>query len=114
MPYLTTGLIDNTAVESVRQSSKLWVEIANEDTSTVAIQIEGFFQSGTTKVKYADEFFTLNAGTVALRNYYTLFDTFVFEFFVSSQLVNVSVWGEDVAGKLTSVFRVVDEEGPLG
>lgn len=110
MPYLTTGLIDNTTVESVRQSSRLSVEIANEDTSTVAIQIEGFLQSGTTKVKYVDEFFTLAAGTVTQRNYYVQFDAFEFQFFVSSQFVNVSAWGKDLAGKLTSVYRVVVEE----
>ena len=72
MPYLTTGLIGNTAVASVRPSSRLSVEIVNEDTSTVAIQIEGFLLSGTTKVKYVDEFFTLTAGDVAQRNYYNL------------------------------------------
>lgn len=110
MPYLTTGLINNAAVASVRPNSKLSVEITNEDTSTVAIQIEGFLQSGTTKVKYVDEFFTLLAGTVALRNYYTQFDAFEFKFFVSSQAVSVSVWGKDVTGKLTSDYQVVVEE----
>ena len=108
MPYLTTGLIDNTTVESVRKSSRFSVEIANEDKSTVAVQIEGFLQSGTTKVKYVDDFFTLAAGTVAQRNYYVQFDAFKFRFFVSSQAVNVSAWGKDVAGKITSAFRVVE------
>ena len=107
MPYLTTGLLDNTSVEGVRQSSTLSVNISNDDTSTVAIQIEGFFQSGTTKVKYVEEFFTLAAGTVAQRNYYTPFDAVEFQFFVSSQAVNVFVWGKDEAGKLTSAYRVV-------
>jgi len=110
MPYLTTGLIDNTAVASVRKSSRLTVEITNEDISTVAIQIEGFLQSGTIKVKYVDEFFTLTAGTVALRNYYTLFDAFEFQFFVSSQAVNVSAWGKDITGNLTLDYRVFVEE----
>ena len=110
MPYLTTGLIDNAAVTSERQSSKISIEISNEDTSTVAIQIEGFLQSGATKVKYVDEFFILTAGTLALRNYYTLFDAFEFKFFVSSQAVNVSVWGKDASGNLTTTYRVTAEE----
>ncbi|MDR3587870.1 MAG: hypothetical protein P4L59_21550 [Desulfosporosinus sp.] len=110
MPYLTTGLIDNTTVESVRQSSRLSVEIANEDTSTVAIQIEGFLLSGTTKVKYVDEFFTLAAGTVDLRNYYVHFDAYEFQFFVSSQFVHVSAWGKNGVGKITSAYQVVIEE----
>lgn len=108
MPYLTTGLIDNTAVECTRKSSRLSVEIANEDTSTVAIQIEGFLQSGITKIKYVDEFFTLTAGTVALRNYYTLFDAFEFKFFVSSQAVSVSAWGKE-AGSFPLDYQVVVE-----
>jgi len=110
MPYLTTGLIDNTAVASVRQSSWLSVEIVNEDTSTVVIQIEGFLQSGTTKVKYVDEFFTLTAGTATSRKYYTLFDAFEFQFFVSSQVVKVSACGKDTDGKITSPYNFVAEE----
>ena len=107
MPYLTTGLFDNTIVASDRPSSTILVELSNEDTSTVAVQIEGFLQNGTKKIKYVDEFFTLAAGTVAQKYYYTPFDACEFQFFVSSQAVNVFVWGKDVAGKLTSAYQVV-------
>lgn len=107
MPYLTTGLLDNASVEGVRQSSTLSVNISNEDTSTVAIQVEGFFQSGTTKVKYVEEFFTLSAGTMALKNYFVPFNAFEFQFFVSSQAVEVSVWSKDATGNLTSTHLVV-------
>jgi len=109
MPYLTTGLLDNTSVEGVRQSSTLSVNISNEDTSTVAIQVEGFFQSGTTKVKYVEEFFTLTAGTVVLKNYLVPFNDFEFIFFVSSQAVEVSVWSKDIAGNFTSAHLTVAE-----
>jgi len=109
MPYLTTGLVSNASVEGVRQSSTLSVNISNDDTSTVAIQIEGFFQSGTTKVKYVEEFFTLTAGTVALKNYFVPFNAFEFQFFVSSQDVEVSVWSKDANGNLTSAHLVVAE-----
>jgi len=109
MPYLTTGLLDNTSVEGVRQISTLSVNISNDDTSTVAIQVEGFFQSGTTKVKYVEEFFTLTAGTVALKNYFVPFNAFEFVFFVSSQAVEVSVWSKDATGNLTSAHLVVAE-----
>ncbi len=107
MPYLTTGLLDNISGEGVRQSSTLTVNMLNDDTSTVAIQIEGFFQSGTTKVKYVEEFFTLTAGTLALKTYFVPFDAFEFVFFVSSQAVEVSVWGKDATGNLTSAHLVV-------
>ncbi|MFZ3101145.1 MAG: hypothetical protein WA131_11785 [Desulfitobacteriaceae bacterium] len=109
MPYLTTGMLGNTSVEGVRQSSTLSVNISNVDTSTVAIQVEGFFQSGTTKMKYVEEFFTLKAGTVALKNYIVPFNAFEFVFFVSSQAVKVSVWSKDVNGNLTSAHLVVAE-----
>ena len=109
MPYLTTGLLDNVSIEGVRQSSTLTVNISNDDTSTVAIQIEGFFQSGTIKVKYVEEFFTLTAGTVALKNYFVPFNAFEFVFFVSSQAVEVSVWSKDATGNLTKAHMVVDK-----
>lgn len=109
MPYLTTGLLDNASVEDARQSSTLSVNISNDDTSTVAIQVEGFFQSGMTKVKYVEEFFTLTAGTVALKNYFVPFNAFEFVFFVSSQDVEVSVWSKDSTGNLTSAHLVVAE-----
>lgn len=110
MPYLTTGLLDNTAVAGFRPSSTLSVKISNNDTSTVAIQIEGFFQSETTKVKYVEEFFTLAAGTVALKNYLVQFDAFEFRFFVSSEAVEVSAWGKDTNGNLTATQRIVAKE----
>ncbi|EHQ87555.1 hypothetical protein [Desulfosporosinus youngiae] len=108
MPYLTTGLLDN-ALGGDEQSSTLSVNILNGDISTVAIQIEGFFQSGPTKVKYVEEFFTLTAGTVVLKNYFVPFKAFEFVFFVSSQAVEISVWSKDVTGKLTSTHLVMVE-----
>jgi len=110
VPNLTTGLLDNTAVAGVRPSSTLSIEITNNDTSIVEIQIEGFYQSGTTKVKYVEEHFILVAGTVALKNYFVPFDAFEFKFFVSSQAVGISTWGKDASGNLTSAHRVVAKE----
>ena len=109
MPYLTTGLLDNALVEGVRQSSTLSVNISNDDTSTVAIQVEGFFKSGTTKVKYVEEFFTLTAGTEVLKTYFVPFNFFEFAFFISSQAVVVSVWCKDANGNLTSAHLAVAE-----
>lgn len=110
MPLLTTGLLENAAVSGIRPSSTLSVLISNDDTISATIQIEGFFQSGTTKVKYVEELFILTAGTMALRNYFAQFDAFEFQFTVSSQAVNVSAWGKDAAGNLTTAHRVVAEE----
>ncbi len=107
---LTTGLIENPAVAGVRPTSTLAVRITNDDTATVAIQINGFYLEGTTKVQYVAEFFTLSAGSVASRNYYAQFEGFEFQFFVSSSAVEVSAWGKNAAGDLTSAHRIVARE----
>ena len=112
MPYLTTGLLDNVSVGGVRPSSTLSVNISNDDTSTVAIQIEVFFQSGITKVKYVEEFFTLAAGTVALKKYSIPYNVIELVFFVSSQAVDVSVWSKDATGKLTAAHLVMAGVSP--
>jgi len=110
MPNLTTGLLENTPVGGVRPSSTLSVNISNDDTTTVDVLIEGFFQSGTTKVIYVQELFTLTAGSVALRSYFAQFDAFEFQFTVSSEAVEVTAWGKDAAGDLTTAHRVVAQE----
>lgn len=110
MTLLTTGLIENTAVSGVRPSSTLSVLISNDDIISASIQIEGFFQSGNTKVMYVEELFSLPAGAIAQRNYTAQFDAFEFQFMVASQAVNVSAWGKDAAGNLTTAHRVVAKE----
>lgn len=109
MPYFTTGLLDNSSAEGAGRSSALSVNILNDDTSTVAIQIEGFLQNKTTKVKYVEEFFTLTAGTVALRNYFIPSDSYEFVFFVSSSSVEISVWIKDDTGILNPVPLIATE-----
>ena len=110
MPNLTTGLFENTPVAGVRPSSTLTVNISNDDTTTVTVQIQGFFQSGTTKVLYVHELFNLTAGSVAQRNYFAQFDGFEFQFIVSSDAVEVTGWGKDAAGNLTTAHRAVAQE----
>jgi hypothetical protein len=110
MTLLTTGMIENTAVSGVRPSSTLSVLVSNDDITVASIEIKGFFQSGNTKVQYVEEVFSLPAGGVASRNYYVQFDAFEFQFAVSSQSVNVSAWGKDSAGNLTTAQRLVAEE----
>ena len=110
MPDLTTGLFDNTPVAGVRPSSTLSVNISNDDISIVDVEIEGFFQSGTTKVMYVQESFTLTAGSVAQRDYYAQFDAFEFQFTVSSEAVKVTAWGKNATGNLTTAHRVVAQE----
>ncbi|MDI6813489.1 MAG: hypothetical protein QMC95_15400 [Desulfitobacteriaceae bacterium] len=107
---LTTGLIENPAVAGLRSTSTLAVRITNDDTATVAIQINGFYLDGTTKVQYVTEFFTLNTGSVASRNYYAQFEGFEFQFSASSLAVQVSAWGKDSTGRLNAAHRIVARE----
>lgn len=106
MPYFTTNLINNTAVSSARPSQKLAISISNNDISTAAIEIEGFFQSGSTKEKFVEDFFTLAPETVSLRNYFIPFDAFEFKFFVSSPAVEVSVWRKELTGTVATAHEV--------
>lgn len=110
MPNLTTGLFENTPVAGVRPSSTLLVNISNDDTASVDVLIEGFFQSGIAKVLYVQELLTLTAGSVALKNYFAQFDAFEFQFTVSSDAVEVTAWGKDATGNLTTAHRVVAQE----
>lgn len=110
MPDLTTGLFDNTPVAGIRPSSTLSINISNDDTVAAEVLIEGFFQSGTTKVMYVQELFILAPGNVAQRSYFAEFDAFEFQFTVSSEMVKVTAWGKDAAGNLTTAHRVVAQE----
>ncbi|HEY8911147.1 MAG TPA: hypothetical protein VIM51_12855 [Desulfosporosinus sp.] len=110
MALLTTGLFENAAVSGVRPSNTLTVRISNDDIISETILIQGFYQTGITKVQYVDELITLTAGNVAQRNYYAQFNAFEFQFTISSLAVNVSAWGKDAAGNLTTAHRVVAEE----
>lgn len=113
MAELTTGLIENTPVVGIRPTSTVTVKITNDDTIVANIQILGF--SETTKTVYVQEEFALLAGGVATRNYFAQFDSFVFQFIVSSDAVEISAWGKDDAGNLVAAHRVLHAElDPIG
>ncbi|WP_374214167.1 hypothetical protein [Candidatus Desulfosporosinus nitrosoreducens] len=115
MPELTTGLIENTPVGGVRPSVTFTIKITNDDTVASTVQIEGFYVVGTTKILYVLEFFVLDPGEVATRIYYAEFDEFEFQFFTSSDAVEISAWGKDAAGNLTTAHRLVAAElDPIG
>ena len=107
MPYLTTGLINNSAAASEKRAMRLLVEITNNDRFNVAVQIDGFVQQGNQEVKYVDEFFTLSPGTVDTRSYYSFYDIFEFQFFVSSQDIAIFVWGTDITGNRTVAYPIM-------
>jgi hypothetical protein len=116
MPLLTTGLIENTkpvagANAFVRPTQTFIVKSTNDDPSFAeTIQIEGFYVTGTSKTLYVLELFILAPGEVARRTYFADFDEFEFKFSTSSGAVEISVWGKDAAGNLTTAHRLVPEE----
>ena len=115
MAQLTTGLIENTAVSGVRPTTSLVVRISNDDTVTVTVLIQGFFASGTTKIKYVEEFISISTGNVVSRAYFAQFDAFEFQFTTSSNAVEISAWGKDASGNLTTAHRAVPAElNPIG
>ena len=110
MAFLTTGLIDNLEVAGVRPTSTLTVRITNDDTVTASIEIHGYYLTGATKTLYVLELFTLAPGGVATKNYYAQFDAFEFQFINSSDAVEISAWGKNAAGNLTTAHCMVAEE----
>ena len=110
MALLTTGLIENTPVAGVRPTTTLTVKITNDDTVAATVQLEGFYVTGTTKTLYVLESFIVAPGAVASRIYYAQFDEFEFQFITSSDAVEVSAWGKDATGNLTTAHRIVAEE----
>ncbi len=110
MAPLTTGLIENTPVSGVRPTLTLAVRISNDDTVTNSVMIHGFSVTGTTKTLYVLETISILAGGVATRNYYAQFDAFEFQFTASSAKVEISAWGIDSSGNLTTAHRILPEE----
>lgn len=115
MAFLTTGLIENTEVFGVRPSSTLSVRISNADPESANIRISGFYWTGTTKIEYVLDLLTLAPGEVANSNYYAQFDAFEFQFITSTDAVEISAWGKDVAGDMTVVHNMLPAEFfPMG
>ncbi|AFM39678.1 hypothetical protein Desaci_0616 [Desulfosporosinus acidiphilus SJ4] len=110
MPYFTTGLINNSWNGVGKKTVSLNVEISNEDTSTVAVQIDGYFYKGQQKFKYVDEFFVISSGTVDQRNFNSIYDDFEFQVFVSSYDTHVSIRRVEANGKATPVLPMISSE----
>ncbi|MHB8076879.1 hypothetical protein [Desulfosporosinus fructosivorans] len=115
MAELTTGLIENTPVGGIRPTTTFTVKVTNDDTVLANVFIEGFFVTGITKTLYVLESFNMVPGEVAERIYFAEFDEFEFQFTTSSDAVEISAWGKDVAGNLVAAHRLVPAElDPIG
>lgn len=106
----TTGLFENTPVMGVRPTASVAILIDNSDIANVTVQIKGYYLNDTTNVMYVSELYNLNPGEVVTRNYYAQFNAFKFQFETSSQAVEITVWGIDLAGNLVAAHRVLPSE----
>ena len=113
---LTTGLIENTPVAEVRPTVTFTVKITNDDDIAATVLIEGFYVVGTIKVPYVLLELLLAPGEVFSSTsltppgYYADFDEFEFKFTTSSDAVEISAWGKNAAGELTTAHRIVAHE----
>ena len=110
MPQLTTGLIDNTPVSGVRPSTQVAVMITNDGAVTATVRITAFYVSGSSKIQYVDQPVTIPAGNVVNYTFYANLDAIEFKFDTSSPAVEISVWGMNAAGNLTTAHRLVSAE----
>lgn len=107
MANLTTGLIENTVVGGVRPTTTFTIKVSNDSVNAEIIQIIGFYVTGTTKIQYVLELINLIPGEAIARVYYAQFDEFEFQFITGSDAVEISAWGKNAAGTLTTAQLIV-------
>ena len=110
MLYVTTGILENTAVSGVRPTSTVNLRITNNGLINDTVQIIGFYFDGDTKVQYVSEIITLVPGGALNRSYYANFDAFEFQFMTVNNSMEISVWGKSANNDLNSAHRVLPSE----
>ncbi|HWQ72592.1 MAG TPA: hypothetical protein VN370_09770 [Desulfitobacteriaceae bacterium] len=110
MALLTTGLVDNPSVAGIRPSAALDVLLINDTLLPAAVRITGYYVSGGIKTPYVLELLALAPDAVSIRNYFSQFDIFEFQFEITGTGVEISVWGKDAAGNINTEHRLVPKE----
>ena len=110
MLYVTTGVLENTAVAGVRPTSTVDLRITNDGLINDSVQIIGFYIEGTTKVQYVSEINTIEPGGTLNRSYYANFNAFEFQFMTVNNSLQISVWGKSANNNLNPAHRVLPSE----
>jgi hypothetical protein len=110
MLYVTTGILENTAVAGVRPTSTVNLRITNDGLINDSVQIIGFYIEGTTKVQYVSEIITIVPGGALNRSFYANFDAFEFQFMTVNNSMQISVWGKNANNNLNPAHRVLPSE----
>lgn len=113
MAILSTGPIENNAVNGVRPTVQVTVKIDNRDAvNPSAILIQGYDLT-LTRTLYVSELITVSPDEVITRNYFANLDAYEFVFTtegLAELQTEVSVWGKDSAGRLVTAHRLVSAE----
>ncbi|WP_336781237.1 exosporium glycoprotein BclB-related protein [Paenibacillus illinoisensis] len=114
MSFLSTGPIENNAVNGVRPTQTVTVRIDNRsDVTASSVQIQGYYMDGGLRVLYVSESLNIAPNQVVTNNYFANFDAFEFTFTTTTTVndpVQVSVWGKSSTGSLVTAHRLVSSE----
>lgn len=110
MLYVTTGILENTAIAGVRPTSTVDLRITNDGLINDSVQIIGFYIDGATKVQYVSEIIIIAPGGALNRNYYANFDAFEYQFMTVNNSMQISVWGKNADDNLNPAHRVLPSE----
>ncbi|MGG4130144.1 exosporium glycoprotein BclB-related protein [Paenibacillus illinoisensis] len=114
MSFLSTGPIENNAVNGVRPTQTVTIRIDNRsDVTASSVQIQGYYMNGGLRVLYVSESLNIAPNQVVTNNYFANFDAFEFTFTTTTTVndpVQVSVWGKSSTGSLVTAHRLVSSE----
>lgn len=110
MLYVTTGILENAAVEGIKPTTTVTLRITNDGLIDDSLQIIGFYIEGATKVQYVSEIITLAPGGVQNKSYYANFEAFEFQFMTVNNSLQISVWGKAANGNQNPAHRVLPSE----
>ena len=114
MSFLSTGPIENNAVNGVRPTQTVTIRIDNRsDVTASSVQIQGYYMNAGLRVLYVSESFDIAPNQVVTNNYFANFDSFEFTFITTTTVndpIQVSVWGKSSTGSLVTAHRLVSSE----
>ncbi|MGD0032307.1 exosporium glycoprotein BclB-related protein [Paenibacillus illinoisensis] len=114
MSFLSTGPIENNAVNGVKPTQTVTIRIDNRsDVTASSVQIQGYYMNGGLRVLYVSESFDIAPNQVVTNNYFANFDAFEFTFTTTTTVndpIQVSVWGKSSTGSLVTAHRLVSSE----
>ncbi|TYS14123.1 hypothetical protein FZC78_19970 [Rossellomorea vietnamensis] len=113
MAVISSGPIENNPVNGTRPTTQVLVKIINTSAvSAATVLIQGYFLNGS-RTLYVLEQINVGANEVVTRNYFANLNAFEYVFTTSeagAEDTQISMWGRNAAGQLTTSHRLVSEE----